>query len=260
MGASRGLDEDALVHHRLEGAVAVVRLDDPRRRNVLSRPLSDQLAAAVSASLDGGARALVLTAAPPAFCAGGSLDTLLEARHALRASYGGYLALAECPVPTVAAVDGPAVGAGVNLALACDVVLVGPGARFDPRFLDVGIHPGGGHLWRLQRRVGAQGAAALVLMGETLEGERAVEAGLAWRLVSSDELEEAAVTLAGRAAARSAELVRRTKASLRASGRIGDPNDAFELELEAQQWSVEQPAFEEAVQLARARLVSRRSS
>jgi enoyl-CoA hydratase/carnithine racemase len=65
-------------------------------------------------------------------------------------------ALADAPVPTLAVVDGPAIGAGVNFALACDVVITTPRAIFDPRFIDVGMHPGGGHLWRLQHRVGPQ--------------------------------------------------------------------------------------------------------
>src|SRR5580692_6166608 len=70
-------------------------------------------------------------------------------------------ALSAAPVPTIAAVATPAIGAGVNLPLACDIILAAPGARFDPRWLDVGIHPGGGHLYRLAERIGPQGAAAL---------------------------------------------------------------------------------------------------
>ena len=107
-----------------------------------------------------GAGAVVLTAEPPVFCAGGSLDALLSRDVPLAASYDGFLALANAPVPTIAAIDVAAIGAGVNLPLACDVILAAPSARFDPRWLDVGIHPGGGHLWRLFQRVGTQGAAA----------------------------------------------------------------------------------------------------
>jgi enoyl-CoA hydratase len=98
------------------------------------------------------------------------------------------LELADAPIPTIAVVDGAVVGAGVNLPLACDVVLVSPDARFDPRFLDVGIHPGGGHLQLLRERVGRQGAAAWSLCGDQLTGEDAVTAGLAWRCLPSDEL------------------------------------------------------------------------
>jgi enoyl-CoA hydratase/carnithine racemase len=86
-------------------------------------------------------------------------------------------------VPTLTAVNGPAVGAGMNFALACAVIIAAESARFDPRFLDVGIHPGGGHLWRLQARAGRQAAAAMVLFGEALTGPDAVTHGLAWTCV-----------------------------------------------------------------------------
>ena len=159
----------------------------------------------------------MLAAEPPAFCAGGSLDELLEPVATLPEIYEGMLALAHAPVPTIAAVGGAAIGAGVNLPLFCDVIVASPSARFDPRWLDVGIHPGGGHLFRLADRVGRQAAAALVLCGEVLDGERAADLGLAWRCVPDDELLPTAIALAERAAGRDGELVRRTKASLDAS-------------------------------------------
>ena len=145
----------------VDDAIGVVTLADPDHRNVLSLELTRDLAAAVAHVLDGGVAAIVLTAEPPVFCAGGSLDDLLAPRAPLAEMYAGFLALAQAPVVTIAAVGGAAVGAGVNLPLACDVILASPEARFDPRFLDIGIHPGGGHLWRLEQRVGRQAAAAL---------------------------------------------------------------------------------------------------
>src|SRR4029453_11341326 len=84
--------------------------------------------------------------------------------------YEGFLRVGRSPLPTIAAVNGAAVGAGVNLALACDVILAGESARFDTRFIDLGLHPGGGHTWMLQRRIGSQAAAALVLFGRVLDG------------------------------------------------------------------------------------------
>jgi enoyl-CoA hydratase len=245
------------VRVHVEEGVGVVTLADPGRRNALSKQLSDALAAAVREALDGGARALVLAAEPPVFCAGGSLDDLLRREHPLGETYAGFLALADAPVPTIAAVAGAAIGAGVNLPLACDVVIAGESARFDPRFLDVGIHPGGGHLWRLARRVGPQGAAALVLCGDTLTGAEAVTHGLAWRCVPDSEVTATAMRLAGRAAARSPELVRRTKQTLRATTGYAQAADAMMAELEAQQWSVEQPHFLETVQALREKIGSR---
>jgi enoyl-CoA hydratase len=163
-------------------------------------------------------------------------------------------------VPTIAAVAGAALGAGVNLPLACDVIIAAESARFDPRFLDVGIHPGGAHLWRLVQRVGVQGAAALVLLGDVLTGEEAQEHGLAWRCVPDADLEEVAMTLARRAARRSAPLMRRTKQTLTATLAATSFDDAFALELEAQEWSVNQPEFAEAVRRVQASVAARRGT
>lgn len=240
-----------LVRFELDGAVAVLRLDDPDHRNALSAPLNESLVRGVSQAVESDARAIVLTATPPVFCSGGSLDALLSRAVPLEKTYEGFLALARAPMPTVAAVGGPAIGAGVNLALACDVVLTSPLGRFDPRFLDVGIHPGGGHLWRLRQRIGSQGAAALVLFGDVLTGEEAAAAGLAWRCVPDDALTGVAMGLARRVAERPMALVERTKATLRASERLSDVREAEALELEAQEWSMGTPDFEERVRAIR---------
>jgi enoyl-CoA hydratase len=247
----------SLVSSRDEDGVGFVRLTDAEHRNALSADMSDALADAVEGLLASGVGAIVLTADPPVFCAGGSLDGLLTREVPLSELYGGFTALANSPVPTIAAVGGPAIGAGVNLPLACDVIIATRHARFDPRFLDVGIHPGGGHLWRLQRRVGSQGAAALVLCGDTLDGEEAAASGLAWRCVADDELESVATSLARRAAHRSRPLVVRTKANLRASEAISDVSDAVQLELESQQWSMDQPGFDDRIRAIQASLAKR---
>ena len=84
----------------------------------------------------------------------------------------------------------------MNLALACDVRLAGASARFDTRFLKIGLHPGGGHMWMLERAVGPQSAAAMVLFGARVDGARAAEIGLAWACHPDDELLERAVAVA----------------------------------------------------------------
>lgn len=234
--------------------VGVVTLADPGRRNALSPELSSDLASAVSSSLSAGARALVLAADPPVFCAGGSLDELLSPTVPLEDTYAGLLALDACPVVTVAAVGGPAIGAGVNLPLACDVVVVSPSAVFDPRWLDVAIHPGGGHLWRLSRRVGPQLTAAMVLCGETLSGPEAVTAGLAYRCVPDAEVLAVSLSLARAAARRDAALVARTKATLRATPPSLDA--AIAGELAAQRWSMSRPEFTATVDAIRTRLAT----
>jgi len=251
------MDPEGSDRVRLErdGNVAVVILDDPARRNALSLEVTVQLAQAVDeAATDPSIGALVLTATPPAFCAGGSVDDLLAPRASLRDMYAGFLALARLTIPSVAAVNGPVIGAGVNLPLACDVILASPEARFDPRFMDLGIHPGGGHLWRMERLVGRQAAAAMVIFGESLTGEEAARIGLAWRCVADDELLATAIALARRAADRPRELVGRAKAVLDASPAVDTWSEAFELEFSHQEWSMTQPAFQDRLAELRTRL------
>ena len=248
-----------LVTFTVDDGVGLVRLADPRHRNALSKKLSDDLAAAVGTVIDGGAGAVVLSAEPPVFCAGGSLEGLLNRDVALADMYAGHQALISAPVPTIAAVGGAAVGAGVNLPLACDVVIAAESARFDPRFLDVGIHPGGGHLWWLAQRVGMQGAAALVLCGEMLTGAEAAAHGLAWRCVSDSDVEEVALRLARRAAGRPRALMARTKQTLRATSAVTSFDEAFAAELQAQEWSAAQPEFAAAVRRVQADLEARKA-
>jgi enoyl-CoA hydratase len=249
---------DPLVRTDIDDGVAVITLDDPGRRNALGYGLSSALANAVHEAEAAAVGAIVLTATPPVFCAGGSLDDLLEPKVALRETYVGYLAVARAAVPTIAAVNGPCVGAGVNLPLACDVVLCSAAARFDPRFLDVGIAPGGGHLWRLARRVGRQGAAAMTLCGDVLDGPEAERVGLAWRCVEEDALLDAAMGLARRAAERPRVLMTKTKAMLAQTVDLTTVDEAFEAELGLQDWSMHQPEFTERVEALRARTSSKR--
>jgi enoyl-CoA hydratase len=239
---------------QVDGDVAVLTLADPDHRNALTLELTRDLAAAVATALGAGAGALVLAADGPVFCAGGSVDDLLEPRADLPEMYAGFLALANASVVTVAAVGGAAIGAGVNLPLACDVVVASHAAGFDPRFLDLGLHPGGGHLWRLERRVGRQAAAALVLCGDVLDGTEAEAKGLVWRCVPDEELLDAALGLARRAAGRPRGAVSRTKATLDAVPSIDTADEAVALELEAQRWSMAQPAFAERLEQLRRRL------
>jgi len=227
--------------------VAVLRLVAPERRNALDLAMCDEMVAVVDElEADDDVGALVVTGAPPAFCAGADLTQLGESQHdGLRRIYSGFLRVAGSPLPTVAAVNGPAVGAGMNLALACDVRLACPSARFDTRFLDLGIHPGGGHTWMMRRIVGPQTTAAMVLFGQVLHGREAEHAGLVWRCVDDDSLLADAVALAARAASGPPELVRRIKASIGAMGAVDTHAEAVDLELEPQVWSINQPAFAE---------------
>lgn len=240
--------------------VAVLTVHDPGRRNALTLQLSADLAAAVAAAeADEGVHAVVVTGAPPAFCAGADLGALAEgSEDGLRAIYAGFLAVANCALPTVAAVGGAAVGAGLNLALAADVRVAGPGARFDTRFLRLGIHPGGGMTWMLQRAVGPQRAAAMTLLGEQLDAPAAYAAGLVHRVVDGEhaQLVDAAVQLAGGASDAPRELLLATKRTLRTTAALSSHPEAVDAELGPQLESIASPEFVRRLEAMRARISS----
>jgi enoyl-CoA hydratase len=232
--------------------VAIVTIVDRDRRNAMTTPMVDEIVATFDAiEADDDVGAVVVTGAPPAFCSGAdtsALGALSEGRDErerseVRSIYEGFLRVLRSPRPTVAAVNGPAVGAGLNLALACDVRIAGASARFDPRFVRIGLHPGGGHTWMLERAVGPQAAAAMVLFGQALDGARAVEVGLAWECVDDDALVDTAVEFAARAAAAPTELLARTKATLRRAPWHEDFEAAIAWEIEQQAWSLGQGWF-----------------
>ena len=226
-------------------AVAVLTLDDPERRNALTPDLVDAIVAAIAeCEADDGVGAVVVTGAPPAFCSGADVSALgamsaHDGRDAgqVRGIYDGFLSVRDCTLPTVAAVNGAAVGAGFNLALCCDVRLAGASARFDARFARIGLHPGGNHLWMLERVVGPQATAVMNLFGERVDGARAAELGLVWRCVDDDALLDEAVALAARAAEVPRGLARSVKQTLREVPWQPDFATALGTELERQQRS-----------------------
>ncbi|GGV25895.1 enoyl-CoA hydratase [Streptomyces longisporoflavus] len=229
-----------------EQGTAVLTLDDPERRNILSGPLVGELLSAFDElEADAAVTSVVLTGAGTAFCAGADLTDLTAASEGdtsgVETVYESFLRVARTPLPTIAAVNGPAVGAGLNLALACDVRLAAESAWFDTRFLKLGLHPGGGHTWMLHRLVGPQTAAAMVLFGERLDGAAAVTAGLAHRCVPDTELLPAARALASAAGAVEPELLRRTKQTLRSAGDGRSHDQVVEEETRDQLWSLALP-------------------
>lgn len=247
---------EPLIRTERRGRVAVVTLDDPERRNALSLQLCAELATTMDQlESDDDVGAVVVTGAAPAFCAGADLTQLGESRRdGLLSIYEGFLRVAGSPLPTIAAVNGAAVGAGMNLALAADVRLAGRSARFDTRFLDLGIHPGGGHTWMLRRLVGPQAAMSMVVFGQRLDGAEAERIGLVWRCVDDEELLDAAVAMAARAADGPPELTRRIKATVRDVADLEVHADAVERELGDQLWSMDQPAFAERLAQLQARI------
>jgi len=236
--------------------VATVTLNEPDKRNAISRAMVDAIGEAFDAlEADEGVGAVVVTGAPPAFCAGADLSHLGASREdGLRHIYEGFLRLSRCPLPTLAAVNGAAVGAGLNMALSCDVRLAAESARFDTRFLQLGIHPGGGYTWMLRRIAGVQATMAAGVFGDVLDGREAERVGMVWRCHPDDELLEAAQAMAARAAAAPRELARRVKATIADMATVEDHAAAVERELTDQLWSMDQPAFAERLAAIQARI------
>ena len=153
--------------------VAQLTLNDPGKRNAVNQTMNDEICAALDElEPDPAIGALVVTGAGKGFCAGADLDDLLAAESTgITRIYEGFLRVAHSPLATVAAVNGAAVGAGMNMVLACDIVLAGRRwARFDSRFLQIGLHPGGGHTWRLKHATDRTTTMAMVIFGEVLFG------------------------------------------------------------------------------------------
>src|SRR5829696_7658895 len=210
--------------------VGTLTLNNPDERNTLTAPMVAEIVVAMDGfEADDSVGAVVVTGTPPAFCAGANLGNLREADGAsLGNVYEGFLRIARSPLPTLAAVNGAAVGAGMNLALGCDVRIAARRAKFDTRFLQIGIHPGGGHTWMLRRIAGPQAAMATVVFGDVLDGAEAERIGLAYKCVDDGDLLAAAHEMATRAAAAPRELVEVTKRTIQDMAAVGDHPAAVE--------------------------------
>src|SRR5512133_1758726 len=195
----------------VDGGVAIVTLNAPARRNALTPAMAAELIETfdeVDARPEVGA--LVVRAVGKSFCAGGDIATLTaagkdpaapDAYEGMGKIYDSFYRLGQVRVPTVAAVRGSAVGAGMNMLLATDLRIVARDARLLAGFLKRGMHPGGGHFVILSRLIGREAAAAMALFGEEINGEKAVELGLAWESVDDAAVESRALELATRVAA-----------------------------------------------------------
>ena len=211
------MDRTELVLVTVRDRVGLITINDPDRRNAITDEISAELRTAVQRLEDDrDVHAVVVTGAGKAFCAGANLSALGAATaKGFHRLYDGFVAVADCALPTIAAVNGPAVGAGLNLALACDVRIAGPTAMFDPRFQKLGLHPGGGMTWMLQRAVGPEIARAALLFGMRFDAAAAVRHGLA--LDVADDPVGAALALAAGPASAPRDVVVATKATMRAT-------------------------------------------
>jgi enoyl-CoA hydratase/carnithine racemase len=237
----------------VDGGVAIVTLNAPDRRNALTPAMAAELIETfdeVDARSEVGA--LVVRAVGKSFCAGGDIATLTaagkdpaapDAYEGMGRIYDSFYRLGQVRVPTVAAVRGSAVGAGMNMLLATDLRIVARDARLLAGFLKRGMHPGGGHFVILSRLIGREAASAMALFGEEIDGARAVELGLAWECLDDAAVEDRAIELAGRVAA-DPELARAAVGNFRREVVNGAVSwdVAMQYERPAQMWSMRRSA------------------
>ena len=194
---------------RPEAAVLVLTLSRPDKRNALSAPLLTELAKQLRAGLDDAAtRAVVLTGTEPAFCAGVDLDGIAAG---VRFPGEAMRLLRTASVPVVAAVNGPAITGGLELALACDFRIGSERARFADTHARMGVTPGWGMTARLPQAVGQAWARQMSLTGSFVDAETALRIGLLNELVSHDRLLDRAVELAGLIARTNPDAARRIR-------------------------------------------------
>jgi enoyl-CoA hydratase/carnithine racemase len=213
-----------------DGAVVTLVMSRPEERNAIGsmRDCDEVVEACAAIEADPTVGAVVLTGSGGSFCAGGNLKgmktrtgvgaaaTPVETRINYKRTIQRIpLALYALEVPTIAAVDGHAIGAGLDLACMCDIRYASTNARFAESFVKVGLIPGDGGAWLLQRVVGISRAMEMSLTGDMLDAVQALEAGLVSRVLPPEELVPAAQALAARIAANPRAAVRMTKRLLR---------------------------------------------
>lgn len=233
-----------------ENGLVTVTLNRPERHNAITPPMWRRLSdvfAEIGERIDD--RVLILTGAGGAFCSGADLDPDAERKgHPLdrmRVVANAALALHRLPVPSIARVDGAAVGAGFNLALGCDLVVASDRSRFGQIFVKRGFSPDFGGTWLLPRLIGLHKAKELALLGDMFGAEEAGKLGLVNRVVPADELDDIVATLADQLLKGPALALSMTKALLNKSFETS-MDQALEAEAQAQAINLTLPDTEEA--------------
>jgi enoyl-CoA hydratase/carnithine racemase len=212
-----------------EGPVALITLNQPELRNAISDPLViDALVGAIERiDADLSVRCAILTGAGTAFSSGGNVKKMNDGggladrlpvqtrRHYRSGIQRIPLAFDKLEVPIIAAVNGPAVGAGCDLACMCDIRIAAASARFAESFVKLGIIPGDGGAWLLPRAVGFSKASEMAFTGDPIDAQEALACGLVSRVVPDGELLPAAKALAARIAANPPHALRMTKRLMR---------------------------------------------
>ncbi|MDH4610454.1 crotonase/enoyl-CoA hydratase family protein [Pseudomonas sp. BN102] len=253
-----------------DDAVAIVTMNRPENRNALTDEdaIGELVAMCEAVNRDRSIRALVLTGAGPAFSAGGNLKQIsqlgegalgepAQSRYFYRDGIQRVpLALCNLEVPTIAAVNGPAVGAGNDLACMCDIRIASEKATFAESFVKLGLIPGDGGAWLLQRALGASRACEMAFTGEAISAAQALEWGLVSRVVTAEELMPAALDLARRIASNPGDALRMTKRLMLESRHARLP-DVLELSAALQALAHNTQAHRDALEVMLARLGAR---
>jgi enoyl-CoA hydratase/carnithine racemase len=211
-----------------DGAIQILTMSQPETRNALTGNTAvDELVEACSAiRLDTSIRVVVLTAEGPVFSSGGNVKDMLRFQNqkllpeTIREEYRNGIqrlprALYNLDVPVICAINGPAIGAGLDLTCMCDIRIASEKATFAESFVKVGIVPGDGGAWLLPRAVGMSKAAEMAFTGDSLSAQEALACGLVSRVVAPEKLMEEALKLANKIAANPGGVLRMTKRLLR---------------------------------------------
>jgi enoyl-CoA hydratase/carnithine racemase len=239
------MNDPVLYEH--DGGIVTLTLNRPEKRNPISeRDIVDALVAALArVQADGSARVVILTGAGSAFSSGGDLKAMaagLDERARDPAATVAYytqgiqripLAFEALDAPVIAAVNGPAIGAGCDLACMCDLRIAAEEARFAESFVKIGIVPGDGGAWLLPRIVGWSKACEMAFTGDAISAREALACGLVSEVTAKDALMPAARRLAARIAANPPQAVRATKRLLR-EGRFARLDTLLQLSASAQ--------------------------
>ena len=245
------------INMEMRGAVCVLTLNRPERLNALNVQVAKDFKAAVAEALERGARAIVLTGAGRAFCAGGDLREMQEiAKHdgrveaffdePLRLLNEAILLIRQTPAPFIAAVNGVASGGGCNLALACDLVIAAESAKFNQAFIKIGLTPDCGATFILPRLVGWKRATELLFTGELVGAKAAAEMGMINSVTPDEELMSRAMAMAEKLAQAPTAAIAEIKKLLEASAR-NDLRSQLDLERETQIESGKTKDFVEGV-------------
>jgi enoyl-CoA hydratase/carnithine racemase len=219
----------SLITLERRGPVALMTLNRPEAMNALGQPGDGEAVAAACAEInaDRSVRCVVLTGAGRAFSAGGDVKAMQSRTGAfagsgvdLREQYRGVFqrvarALYGLEVPMVAAVNGPAIGLGCDIACMADIRIAADNAKFGVTFLKIGLIPGDGGAWLLPRTIGMSRAAELLYTGDVIDAATAADWGLVSRVVPAGELMDAALSLAGSIARQPPHALRLAKTLLR---------------------------------------------